>query len=266
MSDWQTEHETACGASSQAVIISAMAERTCSICGNSYPLDKQHFRWRVQDGNGYYTAECLRCRASQRKASYKRKQAKREVALKQIESAGADMFLATISRGGSNIPHSAEVIERVFEYFGGVAGFSAMLVKQYYDSPPGGSARNRLLETMCRLVSKNVDQGGARKPLTLWTEDELEQELENRFKQAVASFKGTTINVQAEDPKILAAQAAEASGYLAASGHPLAAIPDAVRTPEHQGTPGGTAGTEDRGPEALSAEREPGSDPRLPGE
>lgn len=244
----------------------AETERTCSTCGNTFPLDKQHYRWRVQDGKGYYTAECLRCRADQRKASRKRKQARRQDSLKQIENAGADVFLATVSRGGSNIPHSAEVIERVFEYFGGVAGFSAMLVKQYYDSPPGGSARNRLLETMCRLVSKNVDQGGARKPLTLWTEDELEQELQNRFKQAVASFKGTTINVEAEDSQVLAAQAAEASAHLAAAGHPLAALPDAVRTPEHQGTPGGTAGTEDRGPQALQAEPEPGSDPRLHGE
>jgi hypothetical protein len=84
------------------------------------------------------------------------------------------------------------------QYFGGVAGFSAVLVKQFWDSPPGGSARNRLIETMCRLVSKNVEQGGAKKPLAMWTDEELEKELNERFKLAIQSFSGTTINVEAE--------------------------------------------------------------------
>jgi hypothetical protein len=239
-----------------------MSERTCSICGNSYPLDKDHFRWRVQNGKGYFTADCKGCRRAQKKASDKKKQAKREEGLQAIERAGADVFLAAVKRGGANIPHSAEVIERVFEYFGGVGGFSAVLVKQYYDASPGGSARNRLLETICRLVSKNVEQGGARKPLSLWSEEELEQELNRRFEQAVASFSGTTINVQAEEAKTIAAQEAEASANLAAACHPLLALPDAVRAGQHQGNPERDTGAATGGPAALPPEPEPRSDPR----
>lgn len=255
----------ACGGhTSQAAIILGMSERTCSVCGNTYPLDKQHFRWRVQDGNGYFTAECLVCRKKQKKSAELRKKEKREASLRRIEEAGVDVFLGSMQRGGSNIPHSAEVIERVMDYFGGVSGFSAVMVKQYWDSPPGSSARNRLLETLCRLVSKNVEQGGAKKPLALWSDDELEQELNVRFKQAVAAFTGTTIDVETKPPEALpapgldaiSAQAAEEASSLAASGHPLFADADPVPAGQHQGYSERTAGTQGRGPEVVPAEPE----------
>ena len=99
-----------------------MDNRTCNVCGVEYPLDKQHFRWKVLDGKGFFTAECLHCRAKAKLSNRERKKAKREASLKRIEEAGVDLFLGSTATGGSNIPHSAEVIERVFQYFGGVAG------------------------------------------------------------------------------------------------------------------------------------------------
>jgi len=120
-----------------------MSDRICSICGKTYPLDRKHFRWRESNGKGRYTAECRSCTAAEKKKAKKKARARRQSALKQIEVAGAEVFLQTVARGGSNIPHSAEVIERVMQYFGGVAGVSAMVVKQYYDAPPGGSTRSR---------------------------------------------------------------------------------------------------------------------------
>lgn len=197
-----------------------MDNRTCAICGVERPLTREHYRWRVQDGKGYFTAECLICIAKAKKQARLRAKAKRKAALDKIEAAGVDVFCAATVKGGSNIPHTAELVERVFQYFGGVGGFSAVLVKQYFDAQPGGSARNRLLETMCRLVTKNVETGGAKKPLQLWTEDELEQELAQRLNDAVATFKGITIDGQTEEirriakaPEGKAATAARAAGH-----------------------------------------------------
>lgn len=208
-----------------------MSERLCSKCGTSYPLDRKHFGWKVREGKGYFTQDCLACRSQKRLASNERKRAKREQALRKIEDAGVELFCGTAAKGGSNIPHSAEVIERVFQYFGGVAGFSSVVVKQYWDSPPGGTARNRLIETLCRLVTKNVESGGAKKPLSLWTEEELEQELNRRFDEALASFKGTTINVAAEPTRRIAAEAQEApEGFCA----PNSAHADADAVPARQ--------------------------------
>ena len=139
--------------------------RTCSVCGHDWPLDPDNFSWREKDGKGYYTAQCKKCIKKARAISRVRQQEKRKDGLDKIERLGVDAFIKASKGGGSNIPHTAELVEHVFNYFGGVGGFSAVLVKQYFDSPPGGSTRNRLLETMCRLVAKNVDSGGAKKPL-----------------------------------------------------------------------------------------------------
>ena len=183
-------------------------ERVCSICGQSKPLDTEHYRYRTQGGSSYFTAECLECIAKAKAISEARVEEREKKALEDIERSGVDVFLKTYSHGGSSIPHTAELVEQVMRYFGGVGGFSAVLVKQYWDAPAGGSARNRLLETMARLVTKNVESGGAKKPLQLWTEDELEAELEQRMAEAVASYTGVTINVEKEDVQAIEYQEA----------------------------------------------------------
>jgi hypothetical protein len=227
-----------------------MENRTCSICGNEFPLDKEHFRWRVQNGKGYFTAECRACIAKEKQKAELRAKARQKAALDKIEAAGVDLFCASTVAGGSNIPHTAELVERVFGYFGGVGGFSSVLVKQYFDSPPGGTARNRLLETMCRLVTKNVEAGGAKKPLQLWSEEELEQELNQRLTEAVSSFKGVTIDGEAEIPKRLTQEAPEGDAAPASEsgGH------DAVPAGLDQGSPKRTARKAAGGSSALPPE------------
>jgi hypothetical protein len=111
--------------------------------------------------------------------------------MKEMENVAVAAMLQNAVRGGANIPHSAELLEQVMTYFGGVSGFSALLVKQYFDSKPGSSQRGRAMEMVVRLVSKNVDQGGAQKPLTLWSEDELESELNDRFRRVVLEGRMT---------------------------------------------------------------------------
>lgn len=240
-------------------IIAAMEERTCNVCGNTYPLDKQHFRWR-KDYEAF-TAECLACRAKQRIASKKRAELKRGETLRKIEEAGVDLFLGSVHAGGSNIPHTAEVIERVFQYFGGTGGMAAVLVKQYWDAAPGSSARNRLLETICRMVTKNVDAGGAKKPLSLWTEEELEQELNKRFEQALSAFQGRTIDARPTEALPAPEEEAPEGGASAGAEHS-----DDLGVPARkpQGAAKRTARAEDRGPSTVQGEPATGASPSVP--
>jgi hypothetical protein len=218
----------------------------------SLPLTAEHFR--VRDGTFWPT--CRSCTRARKKEERQRAKARRKAALAKVEAAGLDLWIGQVKAGGSNVPHSAEVIERVIEYFGGTSGFSAMLVKQYYDTRPGTTGRTRLLETIIRLISKNVDQGGVKKPLSLWTEDELEQELQARFKQAVRVVQGE-VDGGSKAKKAPAALAAQNPGDPA---------PVAVRAAGTQEPPERAAGTEDRGAEALSPESEPGGDSQVRGE
>lgn len=240
-----------------------MEERLCKLCGNAYPLDNKHFKWL--SARKKFSGTCLACKAQQDRGSSERQRAKREEKLRGIEEAGVDLLLGTVTNGGSNIPHSAEVIERVFQYFGGVAGFSAVVVKQYWDSAPGGTARNRLIETLCRLVTKNVDSGGAKKPLSLWTEEELELELNKRFEEALVSFKGKTIDVQAEPPRRITSQAEEAP-ECAAAADSCGSGADAVSAGQPQGNPKRTKRAKARSPEAVPPDATAGRSPQVPGE
>jgi len=227
-----------------------MAEcRICKRCGVSQPLTSEHFRVR----DGQFLKVCRPCGLAAKKEERRRAKARRKAELAKVEAAGLDLWLSQVKAGGSNIPHSAEVIERVIEYFGGTGGFAAMLVKQYYDAKPGSSARTRLLETIVRLVSKNVDQGGVKRPLSLWTEDELEQELDARVTRAVRIVQG-----EVEDGK-------KAPAALTAKDQDGSA-PVAVREAGTQEPAERVAGAEDRGSQALSAEPQPGRDPQVPGE
>jgi hypothetical protein len=216
----------------------AMEEKACPSCGNSYEATKANF---PRLGN-----HCRACVRTRRTKQAEREQLRRKKALAKIEAAGIDLYAETATAGGSNIPHSAEVLERLFQYFGGVAGFSAIMVKQYYDSPAGGSARSRLLETIVRLVTKNVEAGGAKRPLSLWTEDELEAELEQRFAQALNTYKGVTVDVKAL-PKAEEASAADRR----AGDSDAEADPDAAPEGRNQGSPSGDSGEKAGGVEAL---------------
>ena len=50
--------------------------------------------------------------------------------------------------------------------------------------------RNSILEMIVRLAAKNTEQGGARKPIQLYSEDELESEINKRLEQAVLIYGG----------------------------------------------------------------------------
>jgi hypothetical protein len=102
-----------------------------------------------------------------------------------MEADAIDQMSNAATRGGSNVPHSAELLEQVMFLFGGVNGFSQLLLKNYFDSPPGGAQRTKMLDLIAKLVTTNADQGGSKKPLALWSEGELEGELDLRIRQAM---------------------------------------------------------------------------------
>lgn len=219
----------------------------CIHCGTLFPHDREHFYWHKSDG---LSNVCLSCHKAQRRHQRAAEKAKRARALKKIESSAVDLYAKLAQAGGSNIPHSAELVEKVCEYFGGVSGFAAIMVKQYYDAKPGTSTRNKVLETVCRLIQSNVDSGGAKKPLTLWTEEELEAELQERFRLAVLSQR---VLIDAKpSPQGEPTEDSEDSH------------PDPASGGEDQGTSVGTPGTPTGGAETLSADAPAGGNPQVP--
>lgn len=189
-----------------------MTDRTCTDCGQTFPVSKDHFRVKK---DGSWDARCLMCRARANRGK-KLKQKQRD--MKAIEDGALNTFTAAARRGGENIPHSSEVLEHLMQYFGGAAGFAAMMVKQYFDSPPGGNHRTKIAENIVRLVTKNTELGGAKKPLTQWTDEEIEAELDARLRRIAVAFEGRVLNVEVtpQTPSDFATAFSQASGLIPA--------------------------------------------------
>ncbi len=148
--------------------------KTCIQCKKSFPETEEYWH-KSKDG---FHGRCKKCRTKHERERRSRKVQKK---LEGLEKGAVDLFLASAKLGGANVPHSSELLEVVMEYFGGVRGFANAFMKQFYDSPAGGAFRTKQIETIVRLVSQNTAMGGAKKPLELWTEEELEGELRQRL-------------------------------------------------------------------------------------
>jgi len=158
--------------------------KVCIGCGNSYPATTENFH-KAKDG---FHARCRKCRNKKIRADRK---SKRNRKLEEIERGAVDLFIASARIGGANIPHSSELLEVLMEYFGGVRGFANAYMKQLYDAPAGGAFRTKMLDSVVRLVVGNTAMGGAKKPLELMTEEELESELRRQILEAAVQVRET---------------------------------------------------------------------------
>jgi len=193
-----------------------MERRQCEECRDFKALTPRNFPFIPGHSNAFQST-CWKCKREKR----------RKAKLNRIETEAIDKFSKAVVRGGSNIPHTAELLESIMNYFGGANGFSSLLMKQYFESAPGSRMRNSILEMTLRLASKNTEQGGAKKPIDLYSEEELEDEINKRLEQAVALYgKFRCIDAQV-DPS-------------SAAAHPT---PTLAEHPEHLGVPAG--GTSD---------------------
>jgi hypothetical protein len=125
---------------------------------------------------------------------------KRQSALGKIEAQAVESFCSRTISGGANIPHTAEMLESMMNYFGGVNGFSSICMKQYWDAKPGSRIRSGILEMVVRLATKNTEAGGAKKPIDLYTEEELEAEITQRIENVILLNQGRVLDVIPQAP------------------------------------------------------------------
>lgn len=159
-----------------------MADKVCIECGLSWPATTTYFH-KSKDG---FHARCRKCRNNKLKGERKKKTNSK---LDEIEKGAVKMFVGSARLGGASIPHSSELLEVLMEYFGGVRGFGNVFMKQFFDAPVGGAFRTKMLDSVVRLITNNTAMGGAKKPLELMTDEELESELRRQVMEAAMNIK-----------------------------------------------------------------------------
>jgi len=187
--------------------------KTCISCGRSYPQTSEYFH-KAKDG---FHARCRKCRNKKIRGDRK---TKRNRKLEEIEKGAVDLFVSSARLGGASIPHSSELLEVLMEYFGGVRGFANAYMKQFYDAPVGGAFRTKMLDSVVRLVVGNTAMGGAKKPLELMTDEELEAELRRQVLEAAVNMQRVV------DGKVQGLPLVESpSGTDQPQGGPVQALP-----------------------------------------
>lgn len=218
--------------------------RQCDTCGNVYDLTPKFFP-RRPGTQSTFRPSCKKCWREQA----------RKKKLNKIEAKAVDAFVTRVVSGGANVPHTAELLESLMHLFGGVNGFASMAMKHYWDAKPGSRIRSSVLEMVVRLATKNTEQGGAKKPIQLYSEEELEKEINHRLEQAVLTYGGKRyINGPSE--------------VHATIGDPAANGPDHIVLPEGrtEDLAGRIEREAHRSLEAIQANAEAVGVPSLPGE
>jgi hypothetical protein len=227
--------------------------KVCIECGVEYARTPEHFRVVDAPGrkDGAWSPRCHGCRRKKAAGAKKRRAARK---MADVEQHAVGTFLGAVKQGGDNIPHSSELLERIMEYLGGSSGFAAVVVKQFFDAPPGGSHRTKLIEAVMRLVTKNTEMGGSKKPMSQWTDEELERELDARVRLMAMNMRGRLV-VDGTPPQTPA-------DFAAAFGAGIGHLP----APAATGTPDGVGREADRSAEAVSADSAAGGVPQGQGE
>lgn len=177
--------------------------KVCISCSKSLEATPANFH-KSKDG---LHARCRKCRNKKIRGDRK---TKRNRKLEEIEKGAVDLFIASSRIGGANIPHSSELLEVLMEYFGGVRGFANAYMKQFYDAPVGGAFRTKMLDSVVRLVVGNTAMGGAKKPLELMSEEELEAELRRQVLEAAMNIQKVEVIDEVRNlPVVLSDQSGE---------------------------------------------------------
>lgn len=147
-------------------------ERACEACGHVMPLTDRH--WPRKPGTQYsYQHVCKSCVRAQK--------TKRKLERAERRATAAFLNSSAVKSGGSNIPHVSELLESVYTLFGGVNGLANQMAMTYHAAPPGGRIRASILESVVRLTTKAAESGATQKPVSLMTDEELEQRLAQKI-------------------------------------------------------------------------------------
>ena len=158
--------------------------RMCQDCAQEFEFTELSFPVFKKARN--VCVHCVSKRKSRKKAE---ENERRQSVMQKTEEQILNTYCKEVRQGGSKIPHSAELLESLLRLCGGTDGLSASIMKQLFNAPPGGAMRSKALDMITRLVQSNTEVGGDRKALELWNEEELQDELETKLKEAAQDFQ-----------------------------------------------------------------------------
>jgi len=144
--------------------------KTCTgECGHDLPATSDYFDRDESKDDGLRTV-CKACRSLE---GERREQKQMDDRIKKLDE-GALHLLDSLARSGSEIPHVAEVYQRLMEVFDGAGGYAAHFMAQYLMATPGSSTRTKMLELIMRIGFKVSEMGNAQLPVEMMHDEDLQ--------------------------------------------------------------------------------------------
>lgn len=147
-------------------------------CGHDLPLNEMFFDRDNSRTTGFKNV-CKDCRAAERQEKEREQIDER---IKKLEKA-ALLSLDTMLSTGSDIPHMAEMYQRLIEAFGGIGNFAAHFMANYLVAKPGSLQRMKMLETIVRLGTKVSESNAAQIPLELMSDEDVQREVQRQARR-----------------------------------------------------------------------------------
>ena len=144
-------------------------EMLCTGCNEWLPKSPEYFD-RDAAREGGLRPVCKQCRVKQREV---RRMQELQEQIKELDEHSLSI-LDKITRTGSDVPHVAEVFQRLMEAYDGAGGFAQHFMAQYLTAKPGSTVRTKMLDLVLRLAQKTSESGAARIPIELLEDEDLQ--------------------------------------------------------------------------------------------
>lgn len=142
--------------------------KMCERCGEELPADSSYFDRDATKDDGFKPI-CKGCRAGERQ---KKQDVQISEHVKMMDEA-ALQALRAMGRGGSDVPHAAEVLQHIMNAFGGPQGFAIHFMNQYLSAAPGSTVRTKMIGEVFKIVTKVSDSGAAQIPIDLMEDEDV---------------------------------------------------------------------------------------------
>ena len=143
--------------------------RVCQSCVQEMPTDQF-------DGNGTVCVHCMKLKRNAVKRHIR--QVARKVDEQLLSHLGQFIDKYQHRMPTTELPNVGTAAEMLLEAYGGLDGWALLHVAEYLMAAPGGQVRQRHLAEVRKLHQQAEDKGYTKKPLAMYTMDELQAQIE----------------------------------------------------------------------------------------
>lgn len=136
-------------------------------CEKWYPLTEEFWH---RDGENFRRV----CKLCRNKIEQERELQRKSEIIDNLDDKLRTLLVRSAESGGSDVPHTREMVEILLRGFGGPVGFGRHVIGEFLAAPRGGAIRQKTVSDVLRMIVKVSESGDANKRAKQMSTEELE--------------------------------------------------------------------------------------------